>query len=55
MYVYPNVKNGDYVEEGDVIGTAQDISSYHGGNMENHIHISVWKNGLLTDPEPILK
>lgn len=55
MYVHPTVKTGDSVQEGDVIGYAQDIAAYHGGGMKNHVHISVWKNGLLTDPEPILK
>ncbi|NIJ45055.1 murein DD-endopeptidase MepM/ murein hydrolase activator NlpD [Wenyingzhuangia heitensis] len=55
MYVQPNVKTGDFVKEGDCIGTSQDISAYWGGNMLNHVHISVWKHGLLTDPEPIIK
>ena len=55
MYINPCVNNGDTVIKGEVIGCSQDISSFHGGNMINHCHISVWKNGLLTDPEPIIK
>lgn len=55
MYVNPTVKNGDTVEAGQKIGTAQDVSKYHNSeNMKPHVHISVWKNGLLTDPEPII-
>jgi len=56
MYVNPIIKNGEYVEKNQLIGYAQDISAYHGDKrMKNHCHISVWKNGLLTDPEPIIK
>lgn len=62
MYVDPIVETGDFVEAGQQIGTAQDITSYHtesandkDKNMINHVHISTWKHGLLTDPEPLLK
>ncbi|XRE42205.1 hypothetical protein ACIVBQ_000409 [Tenacibaculum discolor] len=55
MYVQPTVKNGQMVQAGDVIGTLQDVATFHGSNkMKPHCHISVWKNGLLTDPEPII-
>lgn len=55
MYVLPSVKTGDVVKAGDVIGTAQDVAKFHNSNkMKPHVHISVWKNGLLTDPEPII-
>ena len=55
MYVLPNVKTGDFVTKNQRIGFAQDIAGYHNSNtMKNHCHISVWKNGLLTDPEPII-
>lgn len=56
MYVEPVVKSGEYVEAGDLIGYSQDVAGYHNlPAMKNHVHISVWKNGLLTDPEPIIK
>lgn len=56
MYVQPKVKTGDIIERNQLIGFAQDVSKYHGSNkMKNHCHVSVWKNGLLTDPEPIIK
>ena len=55
MYVLPTVKTGDIVKKGQIIGTAQDVSKFHGSNkMKPHVHVSVWKNGLLTDPEPII-
>lgn len=54
MYVTPCVKNGDYVTAGQIIGYSQNISLYHGNGMKNHCHVSLWKHGLLTDPEPIL-
>lgn len=55
MYVYPYVKNGAFVKAGQFIGVAQDIAGYHKSTMINHVHVSVWKNGLLTDPEPLIK
>lgn len=56
MYVEPTVRNGDYVKAGDIIGYSQDVANYHHlPKMKNHVHISVWKNGLLTDPEPLIK
>lgn len=55
MYVNPLVKDGEIVKSGQKIGTAQDVAEFHGiKNMKPHVHISVWKNGLLTDPEPII-
>ena len=48
------MKIGDRIFEGDVFGKAQDVSEYWGGSMRNHLHIQLWKNGLLTDPEPLL-
>lgn len=55
MYVQPYVKTGDYIKEGSVIGKAQDVAAFHGEiEMKPHVHISVWKHGLLTDPEPLI-
>lgn len=55
MYVKPIVNSGDIVKQGDVIGILQDVSKYHGTtNMKPHCHVSVWKYGLLTDPEPLI-
>lgn len=55
MYVLPSVKNGAMVEKNQLIGVAQDIAKFHkSSKMKNHCHVSVWKNGLLTDPEPII-
>ena len=57
MYVGPDptLKIGDRIYTGQIIGVAQDIAAHHGGGMQNHIHIELKKNGLLTDPEPLLK
>ena len=56
MYVEPyDFKANEFIAEGQEIGICQDISSYWGGNMTNHIHFEVRKHGLLTDPEPLLK
>lgn len=55
MYLDPHPFNpGDMVMEGQEIGKNQDVSRYWGGGMINHIHMEVKKNGLLTDPEPLL-
>ena len=55
MYVKPiNVSVGSRVFLGQKIGEAQDIAKYWSSRMKNHIHIEVFKNGLLTDPEPLL-
>lgn len=54
MYVGPEVKVGDIVEANQFIGKAQNVAGYHNSNtMKNHVHIQLWKNGLLTDPEPL--
>lgn len=45
---------GHRIFEGDKIGVAQNISEYWNPKMLNHIHIELYKNGLLTDPEPLL-
>lgn len=47
-------KTNDRIAKGQVLGKAQAIASHWGGGMANHVHVEVYKNGLLTDPEPIL-
>ena len=56
MYVNPlkNLKLGDRLFEGDLIGRVQHIAGYWNLKMKNHIHVEVYKYGLLTDPEPLL-
>lgn len=54
MYSTLTARVGDRIFEGEVYGKAQDVSGYWGGSMRNHIHMQVWKNGLLTDPEPLI-
>ena len=55
MYVDSIVENGETVEKGQLIGYSQSVSAFHNNpDMKNHCHITVWKNGLKTDPEPIL-
>lgn len=55
MYVFPkNISVGDRVFMGEKIAEAQDVAAYWNPRMKNHIHIEVYKNGLLTDPEPLL-
>ena len=54
MYVDPlSFSTNVFIQEGQKIGVAQDISSYWGGGMTNHLHVEVYKNGRLTDPEPL--
>lgn len=62
MYVAPKVSTGYFVEAGQEIGVAQDVTKYHTENANDldknmicHVHISTWKHQLLTDPEPLLK
>lgn len=55
MYSKPiNLKVNQKVFRGNVYGEAQDIAGYWGGGMKNHVHMQLWKHGLLTDPEPLI-
>jgi hypothetical protein len=49
------LQKGGHIIEADCVGILQDIAGYWGGGMKNHLHIEVYKNGLLTDPEPLFK
>ena len=55
MYVDARVRNGEVVMKGQKIGTLQGIGDFYDDGMPNHCHVGVWKNGLLTDPEPLIK
>lgn len=57
MYVEPKpgIEVGQKIFIGDEVGTVQAIGPHHHPHMKNHLHIQVWKNGLLTDPQPIIK
>ena len=54
LYVLPCVEPGERVKAGQVIGTAQDVASYHekksprAGHMTNHVHLEVL---VWIDPE----
>ncbi len=52
FYVAPqSVSTGSEVLEGDIIGYAQDIASYHNTpSMTPHIHVEVYVDGKLVDP-----
>ncbi len=56
MYVEPSsaIKVGDMVKIESVVGYTQDIAGFWDDGMLNHLHIEVYKHGLLTDPEPLL-
>ncbi len=58
MYVepLPGLKIGDFVKQGDVVGTLQSLAieapSKHGGSKPtpNHLHQEIWVNGSVIDP-----
>lgn len=59
-YVAPKIKKGVIIEANQFIGVAENVSDYHFSKgdkhrMKNHIHLQLWKNGLITDPEPLFK
>jgi murein DD-endopeptidase MepM/ murein hydrolase activator NlpD len=42
---------GKSVNAGDIIGTAQAISEKYGPPMKDHIHLEIWKDGKVTNPQ----
>jgi murein DD-endopeptidase MepM/ murein hydrolase activator NlpD len=55
MYVkLEGAKVGQRVFEKDIIGKLQDVAGYWNPMMLNHLHFEVYKNGMLTDGEPLL-
>lgn len=62
MYLeHANLKVGQQVCAGERVGYALDIAKYHNKNRKDgkkmicHLHIQIWKNGKLVDPEPYLR
>ena len=60
LYVAPLVRKGDFVTEGDIVGTAQDIRARYGRRMKNHVHCEVFvdpailKGGSFEEiPDPV--
>lgn len=54
FYVDACTEVGDFVTAGDNVGTAQDIAKRYTTakkTMKNHVHIEVYINGQLTDPQ----
>jgi murein DD-endopeptidase MepM/ murein hydrolase activator NlpD len=65
MYLEPSegIKVGKEVCEGDRVGYCLDVAEYHhkksprrdGLKMIPHLHIQMWENGILIDPNIYLK
>lgn len=53
FYVKPSVHKGQIIQEGDIIGTVQDLTTRYPG-ISNHLHFEVKVNGEHVDPEPFL-
>lgn len=61
MYLEPTgIKVGDYICAGQRVGYASNIAAYHNKKkkkkkkaalMINHLHIEIYKNGILVDPK----
>lgn len=45
---------GQSVSPGQMIGTAQNISSKYGGGMLDHIHVELWRGSENLDPTDLL-
>lgn len=50
FYMKTTLPIGSVVLAGQPIGTAQDLTLKHGSSMTNHVHLEVYKNGVLIDP-----
>jgi murein DD-endopeptidase MepM/ murein hydrolase activator NlpD len=60
LYASPQVREGQLVQAGQVIGFAQDVAAYHEkkagcSGMQNHCHLEVRVDGVLVDPMPLLE
>ncbi len=54
FYCSPIVKNGVYVNKGDVVAYAQSINDKYGEGMLDHLHVELRKNGVLMNPQKYL-
>ncbi len=56
FYLNSNYKTNEFVNQGDVIGVAQNIAAYHHseGVMTNHVHVEVWKYGVRINPTNLI-
>lgn len=54
FYITPQVKPGQTLAMGTIIGKAQGISLKYSSNMLDHIHVEVYKNGNLINPAAVL-
>ena len=50
LYVECSRYIGSDVVAGATIGLAQDVAGWHGGGMENHVHLEVYDDLRLVDP-----
>ena len=50
FYMNMTVTAGDKIRKGEVIGFAQNIAEKYDARMTPHVHIEVYKNGVLIDP-----
>jgi len=52
LYVEPSTEVGQFVNEGDEIGTAQDIAGRYGHGMINHVHVEVLVDAMILQGGP---
>lgn len=60
LYMLPWVQIGDYVDAGQVLGEAQDISERYPpheryGVMIPHVHVDLWLSKIRCDPAPYIR
>lgn len=49
FYIEPQVRRGDWVETGDVLGESQGIADHYPG-MTDHVHYEILVNGKPVNP-----
>ncbi len=56
FYLQTDLKTGDFVTAGDLVGVAQNIAGYYNAEnvMTNHVHVEVRKHGKLIDPTALI-
>ena len=53
FYIHPMVNIADKIEEGDVIGEVQDLTTRYKG-ITPHCHLGVKRNGIKINPELVM-